>query len=64
MRVRVLVNGVVHLVVVRKIARAAREAVDMNVGDRLPGLLAVLQHSSRSPLYTSPTHPALQCCAC
>lgn len=42
---RVLVNCVVHLVVVRKVARAARKAMDMNVGHRLPGLLSVLANT-------------------
>ena len=42
---RVLVDRVVHLVVVCKVARAARKAVHMNVGHRLPGLLSVLHNA-------------------
>ena len=58
----VLVDRVVHLVVVRKVARAARKAVHMNVGHRLPSLLTVL-HSNYSvtPVSTERGMPALLC---
>ena len=57
---RVLVDRVVHLVVVRKIARAARKAVHMNVGHRLPGLLSVLHSTCQvTPASTERAMPAL-----
>ena len=43
MRLSVLVDGVVHLVVVLKIACAARKHVHMHVRHRLPSLCSVLR---------------------
>jgi len=48
-RARVLVDGVVHRVVLLKVARAARQHMHVHVRHRLPRVRAVLRRGVQAP---------------